>query len=178
MATLNELVFFRVKVWRLFRRGSTHFNVHAKLTALASDANDWTILKCSNKFKCFMASLYWYTKIRFDLSPLFVSSILAMVIDDNKSKSVKKRCKLLRKVPRIILKVFQWSTVVPKWESTKPRWGSKFPLFKTSWWMVRVLPQLSPLESSLPYLRAFQWDTVRHYTLRGIKNTTCQIWKV
>ena len=45
-------------------------------------------------------------------------------------------------------------TVVPNWESTKPSLCSKFPLFKTSWWMLRVLPQLSPLESSLPYLRS------------------------
>ena len=42
------------------------------------------------------------------------------------------------------------------WESTKPHLCSKFPLFKTSWWMLRVLLQLNPLESSLPYLRAFQ----------------------
>ena len=51
-------------------------------------------------------------------------------------------------------------TVVPNWESTKPRLCSKFPLFKTLWWILRVLPQLSPLESSLPYLRAFQWGTL------------------
>ena len=30
---------------------------------------------------------------------------------------------------------------------------------KTSWLMFRVLPQLSPLGSYLPHLRAFQWGT-------------------
>ena len=54
---------------------------------------------------------------------------------------------------------------------------SKFPLFKTSWWMLRVLPQLSPLESSLPYLRAFQLGTVWPCTLRVIKNMAAQSQK-
>ena len=52
------------------------------------------------------------------------------------------------------------STVLLDWESLKPHLCSKFPLFKTSWWMLRALSQLSPLYSSLPYLRAFQWGTV------------------
>ena len=55
---------------------------------------------------------------------------------------------------------FKIDTVVLNWESTKPRLCSKFPLFKASWWMLKVLPQLFPLESSLPYLRAFQRGTV------------------
>ena len=60
-------------------------------------------------------------------------------------------------------------------ESTKPHLCSKFPFFKTSWWMFRVLPQLSPLYSSLPYLRAFKWVTVWPCTLRGIKYNIQQV---
>ena len=56
------------------------------------------------------------------------------------------------------------NTVVPNWESTMPCLCCKFPLFKMSWWMLRVLPQLSSLESSLPYLRAFQWGTLWSFT--------------
>ena len=56
--------------------------------------------------------------------------------------------------------------MLPNWESGKPRVCSKFSFFKTSWWMLRVLPQLNPLESSLPYLRAFQWGTVWPCTSR------------
>ena len=57
--------------------------------------------------------------------------------------------------------ILQWTnTVVPSWESTKPHLCSKFPHFKTSWWILRVLPHLCPLESYLPYLRAFQWGTL------------------
>ena len=36
-------------------------------------------------------------------------------------------------------------TVVPSWELTKPHLCSKFLLFKTSWWVLRVLPQLTSL---------------------------------
>ena len=50
-------------------------------------------------------------------------------------------------------KKFNDFTVVPNWQSTKPRLCSKFPLFKTSWWILRVLPLLCPLESSSAYLR-------------------------
>ena len=53
-----------------------------------------------------------------------------------------------------------FDTVLLNWESTKPRLCSKCALFKTSCQMLRVLSQLSSLESSLPHLRAFQWGTV------------------
>ena len=36
--------------------------------------------------------------------------------------------------------------------------------------MLKVLPQLSPLDPFLPYLIAFQWGTVWPYTSSGIKN--------
>ena len=65
-------------------------------------------------------------------------------------------------------------TVVRNWESTKPHLCDKLPLFKTPWWILRVLPQLCPLESFLQYLRAFQWGTVWPCNLRGFKNTTGQ----
>ena len=69
---------------------------------------------------------------------------------------------------------FLWATVVTKWESTKPHLCSKFSLFKLSWWMLWVLPQLCPLESSIPYLRAFQWGTVWPCNYRGFKNISGQ----
>ena len=53
---------------------------------------------------------------------------------------------------------------------------SKLTLFKTSWQILRILAQLSPLGSYLPYLRAFQWGTPLSSTLRGNKNMTSQIW--
>ena len=55
-------------------------------------------------------------------------------------------------------------TMLLNWESTKSCLCNKFPLFRMSWWMLRVLLQLSPLESSLPYLKAFQWGTVWPFT--------------
>ena len=51
-------------------------------------------------------------------------------------------------------------------------------LFKTSWQMLEVLLQLSPLVWYLPYLRAFQWGTLWPYASRVIKNWISQIWKV
>ena len=66
--------------------------------------------------------------------------------------------------------------VVTIWESTKTQLCSKLPLFKTSWKMLRVLSHFSPLGSYLPYLKAFQWDTVWPYTSWCIKNTTGQSW--
>ena len=55
---------------------------------------------------------------------------------------------------------------------------NKFTLFKTSWQMFRVLPQLSHLGLYLPLLRAFQWGTAWPFSIRGIKNTTCQSWNI
>ena len=69
-------------------------------------------------------------------------------------------------------------TVRNNWVSTRPCLCSKFSIFKMSWQMLKVLPQLSPLDQSLPYLRAFQWGTVWLYISSGIKNTTGQTWKV
>ena len=66
---------------------------------------------------------------------------------------------------------------ITDWESTKPHLCSKLPLFKRSRQMLDVKPQLSHLDSSLPYLRPFQWGTVWPYTSSGIKNTTGQSWK-
>ena len=68
-------------------------------------------------------------------------------------------------------------TVLFDWESPKPRLCSKLALFMTSWQMFKLLLQLSPLNSYLPYLRAFQWGTVWPYTSSCIKTTTGQSWK-
>ena len=65
-----------------------------------------------------------------------------------------------------------YHTMVTDWESIKPHLWSKLSLFKTSLQMLEVQLQLSPLYSSLPYLRPFQWGTVSPYISRGIKNTT------
>ena len=68
-------------------------------------------------------------------------------------------------------------TVVTDWEPTKPHLCSKMSLFKISWQILEVQLQLRPLDSSLPYLRPFQWGTVWPYISKGIKNTTGQSWK-
>ena len=36
---------------------------------------------------------------------------------------------------------------------------SKLSLFRTSWQMLKVMPQVNPLDSYFPYMRAFKWDT-------------------
>ena len=54
-------------------------------------------------------------------------------------------------------------TVPTIWESTGPLLCSKLALFKTSWQMLEILPQVSPLFSSLLYLRAFQWGAEWSY---------------
>ena len=69
------------------------------------------------------------------------------------------------------------ATVVTDWESTKSHLCSKLSRFKMSWQMLEVQLQLSPLDSSLPYLRLFQWGTVWAYTSQDIKNKTSQSWK-
>ena len=69
-------------------------------------------------------------------------------------------------------------TVVTDWESIKPHLWSKLSLFKTSLQMLEEQIQLSPLYSSLPYLRPFQWGTVSPYISRGIKNMTSRSWKI
>ena len=46
-------------------------------------------------------------------------------------------------------------TVVPNWESTNPHLCSKFLLFKMSWWILRVLPQLCPLKTSYQISESF-----------------------
>ena len=51
--------------------------------------------------------------------------------------------------------VFCTATMVTNWEATKPYLYSKLSLFKSSWKMLEVLSQLSPFDSSLPYLRPF-----------------------
>ena len=42
-------------------------------------------------------------------------------------------------------------TVATGWESTKPHLCSKLSLFKTYWWMLEVLSQLSPLDYVVLY---------------------------
>ena len=69
------------------------------------------------------------------------------------------------------------NTVVTDWEPTKPHLCSKMSLFKISWQILEVQLQLRPLDSSLPYLRPFQWGAVWPYISKGIKNTTGQSWK-
>ena len=63
-------------------------------------------------------------------------------------------------------------TVVCEKESTKPCLCSKLSLFKMPRQILKVQLQLSPLDSSLPYLRAFPWVTVWPYISNGIENTT------
>ena len=55
---------------------------------------------------------------------------------------------------------YYWHIVVLNWESPMPCLCSKFARFITSSQMFKLLLQLSPLNSYLPYLRAFQWGTV------------------
>ena len=69
------------------------------------------------------------------------------------------------------------ATMVTDWESTKPHLCSKLSIFKMSWQILEVQPQLISLDSSLPYLRIFQWGTLWPCVSRGIKNTTSQSWK-
>ena len=63
-------------------------------------------------------------------------------------------------------------TVVPNWESTKPLFCSKFPFFKTSWWILRVLPLLSPLESS------FIWELSNEVLYDTVTKGASEIWQV
>ena len=56
-------------------------------------------------------------------------------------------------------------TVLFYWESPKPCLYSKMALFMISWQIFKLLLQLSPLNSYLPYLRAFQWGNVWPYGL-------------
>ena len=53
--------------------------------------------------------------------------------------------------------------------------SSKSALFKTSWFILRLLPHLSPLDSCLLILRSFQWNTLWPCTSRGIKNKASRI---
>ena len=55
---------------------------------------------------------------------------------------------------------YYWHIVVLNWESPKPCLCSKFACFMTSSQMFKLLLQLSPLNSYLPYLKAFKWGTV------------------
>ena len=66
----------------------------------------------------------------------------------------------------------QISTVRNNWVSTRPCLCSNSSIFKVPWQILKVKPQLSSLNPSLPYLRAFEWGTVWPHTSRGIKNTT------
>ena len=56
-------------------------------------------------------------------------------------------------------------TVLFYWESPKPCLCSKMALFMMFWQIFKLLLQLSPLNSYLPYLRAFQWGNVWPYGL-------------
>ena len=56
-------------------------------------------------------------------------------------------------------------TVLFYWESPKPCLCSKIALFMMFWQIFKLLLQLSPLNSYLPYLRAFQWGNVWPYGL-------------
>ena len=53
---------------------------------------------------------------------------------------------------------------------------SKFSFFKMYWQILEVFSQLSPLDSYLPYLRAFKWGTVWRCTSRG-SSITHWSWK-
>ena len=53
----------------------------------------------------------------------------------------------------------QGNTVRNNWVSTRPCLCSKFSVFQTPWEMLKMLPQLNPLDPSLPYLRDFKWGT-------------------
>ena len=52
------------------------------------------------------------------------------------------------------------------WVSTRPCLCSNISIYKIPWQILKVQPQLSSLNQSLPYLRAFQWGTVWLY-LKG-----------
>ena len=71
-------------------------------------------------------------------------------------------------------RTFPWVVIYFENISTYKRPERYLQLFKTSWQMLKVLPQLSLLLCSLLYLRAFKWGTAWPYTSRGIKNTTVQ----
>ena len=47
--------------------------------------------------------------------------------------------------PWLPLDINERGSLVPDWESTKPRLCSKFPLFKKTWWMLRVLQHFALL---------------------------------
>ena len=106
--------------------------------------NTFSWLKCVNPFEKILP---------FELA----SFIFRNNFTQSKWTPFSFNSRTLAKVHDCIMKSVQ---VVPNWESTKTRLCTKFPFFKKSWWMLRVLPQLCLLDSFLPYLRAFQWGNV------------------
>ena len=92
-------------------------------------------------------------------------------------KKANKRCTIYDKKNGSRFIPHPPNTVICEKESTRPHLCSKPSLFMISWQMLEVQPQLSSLDSSLPYLRPFQWGNVWPYTSRDIKNTAGQSWK-
>ena len=112
--------------------------------------------------------------LEFHLTPYALCDIFDIALSPLRNAAVARQFSVDATKLQSRQRAAQWNTVVSDWESTKPHLCSKLSLFKMSWQMLKVPLQLSPLATSLPYLRTFQWGTVRPCILRGIKSTTHQ----
>ena len=72
--------------------------------------------------------------------------------------------------------IYYTSTEVCDWESSGTRIRSKFPLFNTSWQMLKVLLCCFLSNSLKIWLRAFKWATFHQHRSRGYKTVACQSW--
>ena len=115
-------------------------------------------------FKGFLKKVFAYTKISFCMfcSHKFLiifQGISLLILSLHKYqmtfgfKSTVKVCFLINFDN--FWEVFE-HTVLFYWESPKPCLCSKMALFMMFWQIFKLLLQLSPLNSYLPYLRAFQ----------------------
>ena len=124
-------------------------------------------------FKGFLKKVFAYTKISFCMfcSHKFLiifQGISLLILSLHKYqmtfgfKSTVKVCFLINFDN--FWEVFEHK-VLFYWESLQPCLCSRMALFMMFWQIFKLLLQLSPLNSYLPYLRAFQWGNVWPYGL-------------
>ena len=75
------------------------------------------------------------------------------------------------------LELFETIKVCNDWVSKMPRLCNKLSLFKMPWQMLKVLPQLSSLDPSLPYLRPFQWGASNEVLYDPIAQGLSKVWQ-
>ena len=105
-------------------------------------------------------------------------------LSDQKLRKLKKLKKSVDQPPnqdyQWRMNLMVWFTMLLVWESTNSCLCRKLTNLKTSWHMLRVLPELSFLGSYLPLVRALNevlYDLLPT-TYRGIKNMINQIWNI